>query len=159
MYKRHKIMIFALFVVVFIVTFLIRADYSKIAESAISIVSIALAVYIGATSVLLGSNFAENLKNQRDSQINTKTRLGVLATYLRVAGYCSVATIIISGIYTLDLDLQFVDKLFVQWEHGNCLLEIIYLMLSSFSCSMFTINILFISFLLLFLINSMAKSV
>lgn len=159
MYKRHKIMSMALFVGVFLVTFLLKADYFEIASSAISVVSIALAVYIGAASVILGSNFAEKLKNQKDSQIKTKTRLGVLATYLRIAGSCSLVTIVISGIYALDLDLSFVGKFFASWEYSNHLMETMPLVLSSFSCSMFTLNIFFIWLILLFLINSMAKSV
>ena len=80
MYKRHRIAGASIFVIILVVAFLLDADYSKISEAAISVVSIALAVYIGAASVILGSDFADKLKRQRDIEIKTKTGLGVLAS-------------------------------------------------------------------------------
>lgn len=159
MYKNHKIIGVALFVMIFLVTVLLKADYSKVAESAISVVAIALAVYIGATSVILGSDFAEKLKKQQDSQIKTKTSLGVFATYLRIAGFFSFATIVISVLYMLNLDLWFLDNFFAQWKHYSHFLENLAIAFSAFSFSMFSVNIFFIWLILKFLINSMTKSV
>ena len=65
MYRRHKIACAILFALSFLATFILKADYSKIADSAIAVVSIALAVYIGAASVILGSDFAGKLKNNK----------------------------------------------------------------------------------------------
>lgn len=71
MYKRHKRLITMIFVAVFIAASFLKMDYAGIAEIGISIMSIAIAVYIGATSVLLGSPYAEKMKSQVDSEINT----------------------------------------------------------------------------------------
>ena len=86
MYKRHKWLIAVIFVTVFIVAAFLKADYSEIAESSISVMAIAIAVYIGATSVILGSAYAEKMKSQVDPEIRTSSSLGVLASYLRTAG-------------------------------------------------------------------------
>ena len=159
MYKRHKVASIVLFFTVFLFSFLLKADYYKIAEAAISVVSIALAVYIGAASVILGSEFASKLKKQQDSQIKTKTSLGVLSTYLRIAGISSIVTIIISSIYTLDLDFQSIRNIFTHWNCGEYFFKILPVFLSSFSCSLFSINVFFIWLILIFFINAMKKSV
>ena len=54
---------------IFFATFKLKADYSKIADNAVSVISIALAVYIGAASVILGSDFAKKLKNNRTKSL------------------------------------------------------------------------------------------
>lgn len=158
MYRRHKIACAVLFVLSFLATFILKADYSKIADSAISVVSIALAVYIGAASVILGSDFAGKLKKQQDSQLTTKSSLGVLASYLRIAGICSLLTVIISAIYMLDLDISFFDNILIKYA----LIEntqIFQNLCSALSSSLFVINVFFIWLILIFLINSMTKSV
>ena len=158
MYKRHKIACIILAVLTFWAAFILKADYSKIAESAISIVSIALAVYIGAASVILGSNFANRLKMQQDRQLKTKTNLGVLASYLRIAGICSLLTVIVSAIYILDLDVSYFDNILIKCGQVENAHFFQYLF-SSLSSSLFAINIFFMWLILIFLINSMTKSV
>ena len=106
MYKRHKWLIAAIFVAVFIVAAFLKADYSEIAESSISVMAIAIAVYIGATSVILGSAYAEKMKSQVDPEIRTSSSLGVLASYLRTAGAFGIGTIVISTMYSLGIDNQ-----------------------------------------------------
>lgn len=159
MYKRHKFFTSIIFIIVAVLAFVLKADYSKIAETAISVTSIALSVYIGAASVILGSSFAEKLKRQADSEIRTKTNLGVLATYLRVAGACSLIIIMISTIYVIDLDLSFVQNLFESPDIYNHISQTASLLISSLACGMFSINILFSWLILIFLINSLGKSV
>lgn len=159
MYKRHRIAGASIFVIILVVAFLLDADYSKISEAAISVVSIALAVYIGAASVILGSDFADKLKRQRDIEIKTKTGLGVLASYLRIAGFCGLATIAISAVYLLDMDFQAIREMLIQWQYGTFWLATIPKVLSALSCALFAVNVFFIWLILVFLINSMAKSV
>ena len=77
MYERHKHLIVIIFIAVLIAAIILSADYSKIAEASISVMSIAVAVYISATSVILGSTYAEKLKGQVDPKITTSTSLGV----------------------------------------------------------------------------------
>lgn len=158
MYRRHKIISMLLFVLVFVLCFLFKINYEKLAETAISVVSIALAVYISASSVLLGSDFAKKLKTAKDEKITTKTQLGVLSTYLRFAGGFSIATIIFSVWYIADVDMSFILGLLSKIECSN-LIHFMSLALSSFSCGMFAINLLFIWLVLIFLINAMSKSV
>ena len=153
MYKRHRIAGASIFVTILVVAFLLDADYSKISEAAISVVSIALAVYI------LGSDFADKLKRQRDIEIKTKTSLGVLASYLRIAGFYGLATIAISAVYLLDMDFQVIQEMLVQWQYGTFWLAIIPKVLSALSCALFAVNVFFIWLILIFLINSMTKSV
>mgnify|MGYP000245263791 CR=1 FL=1 len=78
MYKRHKLLLLAVFVGSFFITFLLNLEFSPIAE-AITVASIAMGVYIAAVSALLGSNYAKNLKTTTDPEYPTKTLLGVLA--------------------------------------------------------------------------------
>lgn len=159
MYKCHKIIVVILFVVTSFICFMIKADYSEMAESAIATVSIAVGVYIGATSVLLGSNFAEMLKKQPDEKMKAYTKLGVLANYLRIAGGIGLFTIIISTLYTLNLDstylFQFLDCFIKDFSFNKIVLRII----SSISFGLFFANMFFMWLILAFLINSMTKSV
>ena len=48
MYKRHKLLLFAVFVGSFFITFLLGLDFSPMAEAAITVASIAMGVYIAA---------------------------------------------------------------------------------------------------------------
>lgn len=141
MYKRHRIAEASIFVTILVVAFLLDVDYSKISEAAISVVSIALAVYIGAASVILGSDFADKLKRQRDIEIKTKTGLGVLASYLRIAGFCGLATIAISAVYLLDMDFQAIQEMLIQWQYGTFWLATIPKVLFALSCSLFAVNV------------------
>ena len=79
MYKRHKLLLLAVFVGSFFITFLLNLEFSPIAEAAITVASIAMGAYIAAVSALLGSNYAKNLKTTTDPEYPTKTLLGVLA--------------------------------------------------------------------------------
>lgn len=159
MYKRHKVAVTVLFVVVLVTTYLAESDYGKIAETAVAVIAIALVVYVGAASVILGSNFAQKLKSQRDDEIKTKTSLGVLATYLRAAGVCSLATIAISVFYVLDLNVSTFFGWAINGELGIYVLDKASLVISVLSCGLFSINIVYIWLILIFLINSMTKAV
>lgn len=158
MYRRHKIECVVLSFLTFLAAIILKADYSKIAEVAISVVSIALAVYIGAASVILGSNFADKLKKQKDRQIKNKTSLGVLATYLRIAGLCGLLTLIISVAYLISLDFSSLSNTLAQCGQIEYL-PIFRRLFSAISCSLFVLNIFYIWLILIFLINSMTKSV
>ncbi|MCD8017215.1 MAG: hypothetical protein LUE97_05355 [Oscillospiraceae bacterium] len=159
MYRRHKIVGSFVFIVTFSVATLLNADYSNLAQTAISVISIALAVYIGAASVILGSDFAGKLKAQRDSEIETKTSLGVLAAYLRTAGICAVGTIAISAIYILQIDFKLIQNMLINCDYETQLIKATSQIISSASCSLFALNVFFIWLILIFLINSMTKSV
>lgn len=159
MYKRHKRLIVVIFIAVLIAAIILSADYSKIAEASISVMSIAVAVYISATSVILGSTYAEKLKGQVDSKITTSTSLGVLATYLRNAGAFAVIMIVISTIYVLKIDTPRPIATLLTNNGWHTIGTLILRVVSAISCGLFAVNIVFMYLILLFLINSMSKSV
>lgn len=159
MYKKHKRLIAVLFVLIFILSLWLKADYSKIAEANISIMAIAIAVYIGATSVLLGSPYAEKMKKQQDAEISLKTSLGVLASYLRWAGLFGITTIVVSTLYVLNIGSTIMDMIPDSSLLGDTFPQMVPQVLSAFSCSMFAVNLVFVYLILIFLINSMTKSV
>lgn len=157
MYKKHKRLITVLFVLIFILSLWLKADYSKIAEANISIMAIAIAVYTGATSVILGSPYATQMKAQPDKEIKTKTSLGVLASYLRTAGAFAIATIVVSTIYALNVGSKIIGLIPSGAMYWDILRTSIPQMASSFACGLFAINIVFMYLILIFLINSMTK--
>ena len=145
MYKHHKRMIGVLTIVSFFASLLLQVNYNNITDITVTIISIALAVYIAAMSALLGSPYAKELKEKTDSQIPTQTMLGTLAHYLRWAGRLGIITIVISCIYKL--------KPFVIEN------KIVSSICAALSCSIFSVNILFILLIFVFLVNSLTKSV
>ena len=159
MYERHKRLIVIIFIAVLIATIILNADYSKIAEASISVMSIAVAVYISATSVILGSTYAEKLKGQVDSKITTSTSLGVLAAYLRNAGALAVIMIMISTLYVLKIGTPKPIAILLTNNGWHTIGTLILRVVSAISCGLFAVNIVFMYLILLFLINSMSKSV
>lgn len=69
MYFRHKIVIIITYALTSLISFLIKINYLEIAEIAVTVVSIALAVYISAATALLGSNYAKRMRKQQDKKI------------------------------------------------------------------------------------------
>lgn len=159
MYERHKRLIVIIFIAVLIAAIILNADYSKIAEASISVMSIAVAVYISATSVILGSTYAEKLKGQVDSKITTSTSLGVLAAYLRNAGALAVIIIMISTLYVLKIGTPKPIAILLTNNGWHTIGTLIIRVVSAISCGLFAVNIVFMYLILLFLINSMSKSV
>ena len=159
MYERHKRLIVIIFIAVLIAAIILNADYSKIAEASISVMSIAVAVYISATSVILGSTYAEKLKGQVESKITTSTSLGVLAAYLRNAGALAVIMIMISTLYVLKIGTPKPIAILLTNNGWHTIGTLILRVVSAISCGLFAVNIVFMYLILLFLINSMSKSV
>ena len=71
------------------------------ADTAITLVSIAVGVYIAAVSALLGSPYAKELKQETDKKKTGNTLLGTLQDYFRCAGKFGVVTIIVSCLYCI----------------------------------------------------------
>ncbi len=159
MYKKDKLKVLVLFLLISCLAFWLKFDFSRIADSSITVVGIALAVYIGATSVLLGSPFAQRLKEHRDEQIRTKTSLGVLAGYLRNAGKVGLATIIVSVLFAVNPDIQpATHGLQVIGVNPDVVPQVIR-GVEAIAWGMFAVNLFFIWRILIFLINSLTKSV
>ena len=64
MYKRHKRMVGVLTIVSFFASLLLQVNYNNITDITVTIISIALAVYIAAMSALLGSPYAKEFKEK-----------------------------------------------------------------------------------------------
>lgn len=159
MYTRDKAKVVLLFLLITCLAFWLSVDFKSIADSAIAVVSIALAVYIGAASVLLGSPFAQRLKEHRDEQIRTKTSLGVLAGYLRVAGKIGLGTIIVSALFAVKLEGQPIINCLGAIGLNVEVVPLVIRVLEAIACGMFAANLFFIWRILIFLINSLTKSV
>lgn len=148
MYTRHKVETVATFVFTSILAYFANADYCGFALTAITVVSISVAVYIAAISALLGSPYADRLKSIPDKKLKSKSQLGVMTTYLRAAGALGVVTITISCIYQF-IAVDIVDHVFRR-------------ILASLSCGVFSLNVLYLwlvfSFMSTALINSAKRS-
>ncbi len=144
MYKRHRIELVVCWSVVTIIAFIYNWDFFEMASTAITIASIAIGVYIAAVSALLGSKYAEKLQQIADPEIKTKTFLGVLAHYFRYAGTGCMALIIISSIYCIPTEP---------------IMPLAYRFVSAITYGLFAINLLFMWLILIFLVNSLGKSI
>ena len=145
MYKRHKRTMVLSFFIVSIIAFVLKWEYTMIAEISVTVASIAIGVYIAAVSSLLGSEYAKDLKHETDSEYHNKTMLGVLADYFRLASVSCILLIVVSCLFVIPSDITISYKV----------LRVI----SSLSYGLFAANILLIRYVLVFLINSLGKAV
>lgn len=144
MYTRHKIAVFAVFILTAIFCYFAEILYENLAITAITVVSISVAIYIAAMSALLGSPYADRLKSIRDSKIVGNSQLGVLTTYLRVAGNIGVLTIVISILFQIPAVITVPPPL--------------RRLVSSFACGTFAVNVLFLWLIFQFLTTSLVNS-
>ena len=112
MYKRHRILSYILVFTAFASGIIFDLQYSKIAEVAIPVIAIALAMYISVATALLGSPFSKSLKKRKDAENPKKSMLGRLASYLKIAGISSILTITISTIYILKPQVIMIQTAF-----------------------------------------------
>lgn len=138
MYKKHKIITLVAFVIVFIISYIMKLDYNQIATESITVVSIALAVYMASFSQLAASELAEEMKKTPDKRIIGKSELGVLESYLKLAIKFGLASIIIGCAYLLDFNIELEKS-------GN--------FVSSICLAVLSINFVFIWILFNFMIN------
>ena len=139
MYKKHKLIIIFGFISLFFISCYFELDYSKISSEGITIVSIALAVYIASFSSLTTSTLAKIMENKSDRRIPGKSELGVLEAYLQNAIALGLGCITMSCICKL-LDKEFLG-------------EIGYKVLSSVGIALLGVNIIFIWLLFKFMLN------
>lgn len=153
MYKRHKIAVVIVWTISTLIAYVFDLDYADIASIAISVIAMALAVYIAATSAILGSPYAKKLRQTSDQEIPTKTALGVFSEYLHMAGFYGILTITISCFYIFEIFNKLLDRYPVLYKLH------FYELMCAFSCGILAINILFLWLIFEFLIISLPKSV
>ena len=144
MYIRHKVSILVVFLLSAAVAGAFNIEYENLSSTALTIVSISVAVYIATMSSMLGSPYADKLKAVPDPKIYGKTQLGVMTTYFRVAGVCGVVTICISVFYQIPSSIVF--------------LPFVKRIMSAISCGIFAVNILFLYLIFQFLATSLINS-
>ena len=144
MYIRHRVSIFVAFLLPAVIAGVLNIEYENLASTAITIVSISVAVYIAAMSSMLGSPYANKLKAVPDSKIHGKSELGVITTYFRTAEGCGVITICISVLYQIPSPVV--------------ILPLVKRILSAISCGIFAVNILFLYLLFQFLATALINS-
>ena len=115
------------------------------ADTAITLVSIAVGVYIAAVSALLGRPYAKELKQETDKKKTGNTLLGTLQDYFRCAGKFGVVTIIVSCLYCIPSTYIIPARIM---RIG-----------SAIAYGVFSCNILFLWLVFIFLVNSLEKSV
>lgn len=120
-------------------------NFEKMADTAITLVSIAVGVYIAAVSALLGSPYAKELKQETDKKKTGNTLLGTLQDYFRCAGKFGVVTIIVSCLYCIPSTYIIPARIM---RIG-----------SAIAYGVFSCNILFLWLVFIFLVNSLEKSV
>lgn len=157
MYKRHKILLMILVLATFILSLILKIGYGSLCESAIAVVSIALAVYIAAASALLGSPYSKALKALVDEEDNTRSQLGVIAHYLRIAGWLSVITIVISCLYIVEPEYELPARIIANVQF-QAFKRVLFLTFSAISNSLFVANIFFFCQIFRFLTNSLTKA-
>lgn len=145
MYKRHKRQLGICVLLTFIGAFIFDCNFEPMAETCVTVASIAMGVYIAAVSALLGSQYAKELRGITDREQPDKTLLGVLAEYFRYAGLWCILLIAVSCLFLIPSNINF----------SPLLLRIG----SSLSYGLFSSNILFLWLMLVFLVNSLGKSV
>ena len=115
------------------------------ADTATTLVSIAVGVYIAAASALLGSPYAKELKQTTDKKRTSNTLLGTLLDYFRHAGKLGITTVIVSCLYKIPAIYN---------------VPIIIARIGSAAAyGIFFCNILFLWLVFVFLVNSIEKSV
>lgn len=132
MYKGDTISLWIAIALVGLLSWNCQFPYEEIASDAITVVSIADAIYIAAATLLIGSKTAGAMKHT-DPQIPTKTKMGVFVSYLRSAiiiGSLSIMGSIISKAYFTDNNFCI--------QH-----ELLHRVVSAFSFAMFVATLLF----------------
>lgn len=138
MYKEHKALMLVVLTTVFIASYVLKINYNLIATETITIISIALAVYMASFSQLAASKLAEEMKKTPDKKIFGKSELGVLESYLKKAIIFGLISIVISCMYLLDINVD-VSK----YEN----------IFSSIALSILSVNFIFIWLLFNFMVN------
>ena len=143
MEKRDKRIVFLIAVVAVGLGHFFKLDYSKIAESGLTLSSIVLAVYIAAIIGLINSELAAKMKKEVSVSRPDKTQLGQLTTYFKHAVLCSIGTIVVSSLVLLISEPEEVTAFYTT----------IYYWISIVGLVLYTENIAFLSMTIRFMLN------
>ena len=82
LYRKHKIAIGVVAIVIIILEFWLKVDYFEVADHSISVIAIALGIYIAALTALLGSKTMTAMKNAPDPNVPGKSKFRSLNNLL-----------------------------------------------------------------------------
>lgn len=139
MYFKDKIILFIVSCISLVSSWLWKFDYADIASDSMTIISIALAVYMTIFSSLMSSELADKMKKTKDNYFKEKTEMGVLQTYLKNAIYVGCINILLSC-----------GVLIIESKKIN---QYIYLFISSIGITTLVCNIYFMYLMYKFMIN------
>jgi len=98
MYKRHRVGLMLVIIILGLVSFCFKVDYAVIASDGITVVSIILAIYMTSFSGLVSSELAKKMQRKEDAELTGKSQLGVLKNYLNAAVCIGIVNIVIACI-------------------------------------------------------------
>ena len=143
MRKVDKVWCVLLTVLVSIVGYFLKIDYSKIASEGLTLASIVLAVYVSAMIGLINTDLAKKMANTLSAPKSEYTQLGQLTVYFKHASAYAVATIVISSIFLLVPEL----------EVGSAVFDVCLRVLSVFGLVVYALNLMFMGLILRFMLN------
>lgn len=153
MYPVHKRILACCFIATGLISFWLNIPFEKIASDSITIVSIAIAIYMTAITLLIGSKIVESM-GKADDIIKTKTKLGVLTVYLKSAVWTGIISII---------DCCFLKMYADEYYHGiddvTQVFQIVYRIAASFGMALFVITLIFMILILYFISASILKQI
>ena len=152
--KEYKIFLIGCFITVSVIAYLLNWNFDSMADTATTLVSIAVGVYIAAASALLEYTIEvatppcplhQFLYSSSVHLTASNTLLGTLLDYFRHAGKLGITTVIVSCLYKIPATYD-VPVIIVRIG-------------SAAAYGIFFCNILFLWLVFVFLVNSIEKSV
>lgn len=143
MEKRERLVVILIAIISCSLGHYCNLDYSRIAESGLTLSSIVLAVYIAAIIGLINSELAAKMKKEVSQSRPDKTQLGQLTTHFKYAVFCSIGTIVVSSLVLLISEPEEVTAFYTT----------IYYWISIVGLMLYTENIAFLSIIIKFMLN------
>lgn len=110
MYKSHKIIVVAIFLVTGLISWFAHIEFYNVVSNLLTITSIILGFYIAALASLFGNEALKKMGQKQDKQIKSKTELGVLLSYYRKSIIVSFIVIVLAIL--LNVFEKFADQTF-----------------------------------------------
>ena len=140
MEKMHKLLLGFTAVAVASCSYLLQLDYRSLASEGISLSSIVLAVYVAAMMGLIGAKLGQKLATS-PSKDPEYTQLWVLRGYFRDATILAMLTIVASSVILL-----LPEKIPAEFACA-------YRLFSSVSMALCAVNLVFMGFIMMFILN------
>lgn len=170
MYKKHIVILISLSFLTGLICYLLELRVGSIASDVISVVSISSALYLAAYAGIQASNELKERLKQPDKILKHRTQRFVLNQYFKVALLLNVVTIISVCAYSLVTDriAEFKPRFdcSIVNQYGECFSNThaqtqkvpsvwtcAGLLLNFMSLSLFTANLIQMSFIGIFVVN------